>query len=90
MMMHILHIGIPIIYNLTWCTHITRHNTLVLLTVTSPPKIVKQPTQEEILFQVAQPGEVDKPFIIECEAEGEPAPKYVTLFYYYYHRWVGY
>ncbi|KAF9816679.1 hypothetical protein SFRURICE_018559 [Spodoptera frugiperda] len=49
---------------------------MVLLTVTSPPKIVKQPTQEEILFQVAQPGEVDKPFIIECEAEGEPAPKY--------------
>ncbi|CAH1639978.1 unnamed protein product [Spodoptera littoralis] len=44
--------------------------------LTSPPKIVKQPTQEEILFQVAQPGEVDKPFIIECEAEGEPAPKY--------------
>ncbi|CAH0765981.1 unnamed protein product [Diatraea saccharalis] len=48
----------------------------VYLTVTSPPKIVKQPTQEEQLFQVAQPGEVDKPFIIECEAEGEPAPKY--------------
>ncbi|XP_028040488.1 neuroglian-like isoform X2 [Bombyx mandarina] len=44
--------------------------------LTSPPKIVKQPTQEEILFQVAQQGEVDKPFIIECEAEGEPAPKY--------------
>ncbi|KAL0850772.1 hypothetical protein ABMA28_006704 [Loxostege sticticalis] len=44
--------------------------------LTSPPKIVKQPTQEELLFQVAQPGEVDKPFIIECEAEGEPAPKY--------------
>ncbi|VVD05770.1 unnamed protein product, partial [Leptidea sinapis] len=44
--------------------------------VTSPPRIVKQPTVEELLFQVAQPGEVDKPFIIECEAEGEPAPKY--------------
>ncbi|XP_060803660.1 neuroglian [Amyelois transitella] len=44
--------------------------------LTSPPKIVKQPTQEELLFQVALPGEVDKPFIIECEAEGEPAPKY--------------
>ncbi|CAH2207617.1 jg7854, partial [Pararge aegeria aegeria] len=41
---------------------------------TSPPRIVKQPTVEELLFQVAQPGEVDKPFIIECEAEGEPAP----------------
>ncbi|XP_041975037.1 neuroglian-like isoform X1 [Aricia agestis] len=44
--------------------------------LTSPPRIVKQPTAEELLFQVAQPGEVDKPFIIECEAEGEPAPKY--------------
>ncbi|KAM3958602.1 neuroglian-like [Aphomia sociella] len=44
--------------------------------LTSPPKIVKQPTQEELLFQVALPGETDKPFIIECEAEGEPAPKY--------------
>lgn len=44
--------------------------------LTSPPRIVKQPTQEEQLFQVAQPGEVDKPFIIECEAEGEPTPKY--------------
>ncbi|XP_073957141.1 neuroglian-like [Choristoneura fumiferana] len=43
---------------------------------TSPPRIVKQPTVEELLFQVAQPGEADKPFIIECEAEGEPAPKY--------------
>ncbi|XP_049882057.1 neuroglian-like isoform X1 [Pectinophora gossypiella] len=44
--------------------------------LTSPPRIVKQPPVEELLFQVAQPGEVDKPFIIECEAEGEPAPKY--------------
>ncbi|KPJ10194.1 Neuroglian [Papilio machaon] len=43
--------------------------------LTSPPRIVKQPTVEELLFQVAQQGEVDKPFIIECEAEGEPAPK---------------
>ncbi|GBP51761.1 Neuroglian [Eumeta japonica] len=44
--------------------------------VTSPPRIVKQPTVEEQLFQVAKPSEVDKPFIIECEAEGEPAPVY--------------
>ncbi|CAH2102078.1 unnamed protein product [Euphydryas editha] len=47
--------------------------------VTSPPRIVKQPTVEELLFQVAQPGEVDKPFIIECEAEGEPAPKTIAV-----------
>ncbi|XP_050425383.1 neuroglian isoform X2 [Adelges cooleyi] len=43
----------------------------------SPPRIVKQPAVDELLFQVAsQQNENDKPFIIECEAEGEPAPKY--------------
>ncbi|XP_046388931.1 neuroglian isoform X2 [Ischnura elegans] len=43
----------------------------------SPPRIVKQPPSDELLFQVAvQQNENDKPFIIECEAEGEPAPKY--------------
>lgn len=44
----------------------------------SPPRIVKQPPSDELLFQVNAPsvetGDV-KPFIIECEAEGEPAPK---------------
>ncbi|KAJ8736017.1 hypothetical protein PYW08_006673 [Mythimna loreyi] len=44
--------------------------------LTSPPRIVKQPNVEEILFQVAQPGEKDVPFALVCEAEGEPAPKY--------------
>ena len=43
--------------------------------VTSPPRIIKQPPSEEMLFQVAAPGETIKPFLIECEAEGEPAPK---------------
>ncbi|XP_065332463.1 neuroglian isoform X1 [Cloeon dipterum] len=43
----------------------------------SPPRMVKQPPTDEILFQVAvHQSENDKPFIIECEAEGEPAPKY--------------
>ncbi|XP_044742143.1 neuroglian [Chrysoperla carnea] len=43
----------------------------------SPPRFVKQPPTDELLFQVKQSsGDVDKPFIIECEAEGEPAPKY--------------
>lgn len=42
----------------------------------SPPRIIKQPPTDEMLFQVAQPGENDKPFVIECEAEGEPSPKY--------------
>lgn len=45
--------------------------------VQSPPRIVKQPPSDELLFQVASPhNENDKPFIIECEAEGEPIPKY--------------
>jgi neuronal cell adhesion molecule len=43
--------------------------------VNSPPRIIKQPPTDEMLFQVAQQGENDKPFIIECEAEGEPQPK---------------
>ncbi|KAK6624567.1 hypothetical protein RUM44_011426 [Polyplax serrata] len=43
----------------------------------SPPRIIKQPPADELLFQVAkQQNENDKPFFIECEAEGEPAPKY--------------
>ncbi|KAG7157810.1 Neuroglian-like 2 [Homarus americanus] len=43
-----------------------------------PPMMTKQPpSNEELLFQVAsRQDENDKPFIIECEAEGEPAPKY--------------
>jgi hypothetical protein len=51
-----------------------------LSAVQSPPRIVKQPPTDELLFQVAQQqNENDKPFIIECEAEGEPAPKYVSV-----------
>ncbi|XP_008200376.1 neuroglian isoform X4 [Tribolium castaneum] len=42
----------------------------------SPPYIVKQPPTDEVLFQVESGGETDKPFYIECEAIGEPAPKY--------------
>lgn len=44
--------------------------------VHSPPRIIKQPPTDELLYQVAQQqNENDKPFLIECEAEGEPAPK---------------
>ncbi|XP_035777597.1 neuroglian-like isoform X2 [Anopheles albimanus] len=42
----------------------------------SPPRVIKQPPPDEMLFQVAQQGESDKPFLIECEAEGEPSPRY--------------
>ena len=44
--------------------------------VQSPPKIIKEPPTDELLFQVkSRADENDKPFIIECEAEGEPAPQ---------------
>lgn len=43
----------------------------------SPPRIIKQPPTDELLFKVAQQSkESDKPFIIECEAEGQPDPTY--------------
>jgi len=48
-----------------------------LAIVQSPPYMVKQPHGDELLFQVkSRPDENDKPFVIECEAEGEPTPKY--------------
>ncbi|XP_065166394.1 neuroglian isoform X2 [Atheta coriaria] len=43
--------------------------------IPSPPRIIKQPPTDEVLFQVGV-DENDKPFYIECEAVGEPAPKY--------------
>lgn len=44
--------------------------------VPTPPRITKQPPTDELLFQVAQTSisENEKPFLIECEAEAEPAP----------------
>ncbi|EDW07901.2 neuroglian isoform X1 [Drosophila mojavensis] len=43
----------------------------------SPPRIIKQPPTDELLFKVAQQNkESDKPFIIECEADGQPEPEY--------------
>lgn len=60
-----------LIATLSICTHAL---------IQSPPRIVKQPPTDEVLFQVAvQQNENDKPFIIECEAEGEPAPKYTWV-----------
>lgn len=46
--------------------------------IQSPPRISKQPPTDEQLFQVVQTklNENEKPFLIECEAEGEPAPTY--------------
>lgn len=52
----------------------------IFIAVHSPPRIIKQPPPDELLFQVAQAAsENDKPFIVECEAEGEPAPRYVFI-----------
>jgi len=51
-----------------------------IILVQSPPNIVKEPSVDELLFQVPiDKYENDKPFTIDCEAEGEPAPKYYKL-----------
>lgn len=43
--------------------------------VPHPPMMIKQPDHEQ-LFQVAQSqDETDKPFVLECEAEGTPEPE---------------
>ena len=45
--------------------------------IKSPPQIIKQPPTEELLFQVkSRADEADKPYILECEADGEPTPEY--------------
>lgn len=44
--------------------------------VPSPPRMVKQPGHEQ-LFQISMGSdEPDKPFMLDCEAEGSPDPKY--------------
>ncbi|XP_040079656.2 neuroglian [Ixodes scapularis] len=44
--------------------------------IPSPPTIIKIPKNEQ-LFQVSvSPEEVAKPFVLECEAEGNPKPTY--------------
>ena len=49
---------------------------IMLISVQSPPYIIKQPPTDEVLFKVkARADENDKPFVIECEAEGEPQPQ---------------
>lgn len=43
--------------------------------VHSPPKITKQPSNDELLYTVASDSdENSKPFLLECEAEAEPQP----------------
>ena len=52
-----------------------RVNVKIFFSVQSPPYMIKQPPTDEVLFKVkARADENDKPFVIECEAEGEPAP----------------
>jgi len=51
-----------------------------MILVQSPPRIVKEPYTDELLFQVATVQNQNvRPFVIDCEAEGEPAPKYYKL-----------
>ena len=55
--------------------HLLLNNNFIF-SVQSPPYIIKQPPTDEVLFKVkARADENDKPFVIECEAEGEPAPR---------------
>ncbi|XP_035700747.1 neuroglian-like [Folsomia candida] len=44
--------------------------------VRSPPSIKKEPPNDELLFQVPRKGETDQPFILQCDADGDPAPAY--------------
>jgi len=47
-----------------------------MILVQSPPRIVKESITDEVLFQVATVQNQNvRPFEIDCEAEGEPAPK---------------
>ncbi|XP_025192769.1 neuroglian-like, partial [Melanaphis sacchari] len=42
-----------------------------------PPRIVKEPSTDELILQKAIiENQNFRPFVIDCEAEGEPAPKY--------------
>jgi neuronal cell adhesion molecule len=48
---------------------------LVIAVIGLPPVIIKQPVDAEIFFKVSLSGNGHKPFEIECEAVGDPAPK---------------
>lgn len=50
--------------------------TVAAAVVPSPPTMIKQPKHEQ-LYQVSQSqDEPDKPFLLECEAQGNPEPTY--------------
>lgn len=50
---------------------------LTTATVPSPPTMIKQPPIHEQLYQVSETSEKpDKPFMLECEAKGNPEPTY--------------
>ena len=40
-----------------------------------PPLIRRQPPAEQLFLVAEREDESDVPFVIECEAEGEPQPK---------------
>lgn len=47
---------------------------LVVGTFGLPPVMIKQPVAE-VLFKVSPHADRQKPFDVQCEAEGDPMPK---------------
>lgn len=45
----------------------------------SPPTMIKQPPHEKLfeVFQGSDADQVERPFVLECEAKGNPEPTYV-------------
>jgi hypothetical protein len=49
--------------------------TLVIAVIGLPPVIILQPVDGEIFVKVSLSDDRHRPFDIECEAVGDPAPK---------------
>ncbi|XP_067118775.1 LOW QUALITY PROTEIN: neuroglian-like [Centruroides vittatus] len=52
------------------------HVTSVIAAVQYPPTMIKQPPYEQLYQVVQNQDERDKPFTLECEADGNPEPVY--------------
>ncbi|EEC12870.1 neuronal cell adhesion molecule, putative [Ixodes scapularis] len=48
----------------------------VAAVVPSPPTMIKQPKYEQLYQVSVSQDELDKPFLLECEAQGNPEPEY--------------
>lgn len=51
---------------------------LVTLGLQSPPTMIKQPPHEQLfeVFQTSDADQAERPFVLECEAKGDPEPTY--------------